>query len=281
FADSVGAQIFSTSLGYTTFDGGLGDHSYADMDGKTTVITQAANKAFSKGILVINSAGNEGEKQWRYISAPADGDSVMAIGAVDSPRVIAGFSSRGPTSAGRIKPDVCAQGAGVKILGGDGRPATSGGTSFSCPITAGCAASLWSAFPDKSAREIRDAIMISADRFWTPDNNYGYGIPNFYNAYLFLKTDYNGGILRVNDKMVVYPNPIESELNVSLFQEEEGEHTLELFNLLGQKVYTNRFYVRNKTFEMIKMNVGDLAVGEYVLRIDGKKQDARRLVKLK
>jgi hypothetical protein len=281
YADSAGAQIFTTSLGYTEFDSDSGNHTYSDLNGHSTVITQAANKAFGKGILVINSAGNEGAKSWRYIAAPADGDSVMAIGAVDSARTIANFSSRGPNAAGLIRPVVCAQGSNVYILNNSGRPSLSSGTSFSCPIIAGCAASLWSAFPDKSARDIYDAIVISADRFWTPDNNYGYGIPNFYNAYLFLKTDYNSGILNTTGKAVIYPNPFTNELNVSFYNETEGEHKIELFDLQGRKVYSNSLYLRNKTFDIIRIDAGTLNAGEYLLRIDGNKATTQHVLKLK
>ncbi len=279
-ADSAGAQVFSTSLGYTEYDDDEGSHTYADMNGHTTVITNAANMAFGKGILVLNSAGNEGAKHWKYISAPADGDSVLAIGAVDSAEAVTNFSSRGPNSAGRVKPDICAQGANAAVVTTGGGVATNNGTSFSCPIMAGCAASLWSAFPDKTAREISDAIVISADHFWTPDSLHGYGIPNFYNAYLLLKTNYNGGILRVNDDAVVFPNPFINELNVSLFNNEPKDHKLELFDLQGRKVYERSFFMRDKTFEIVKIDGLLLQQGEYILRIDGAKV-ARHLLKLK
>ena len=279
-ADSAGAQIFSTSLGYTEFDNGEGSHTYNALNGHTSVITNAANMAFGKGILVLNSAGNEGANSWHYIVAPADGDSVLAIGAVDSAGVVVNFSSRGPNSAGRIKPDICSQGRNAAVVTTSGNPGYSNGTSFSCPIMSGCAASLWSAFPNKTAREIYDAIVISADHFWSPDNDHGYGIPNFYNAYLLLKTNYNGGILRVTDDAVVYPNPFTNELNVSLFSTERSTHKIELFNLLGQKVYERDFYVRDKTFEIVKIDGLALQQGEYVLRFDGEKT-ARHLVKIK
>lgn len=280
-ADSLGSQLFSTSLGYTEFDGGLGSHTYADLTGNKTVITRAANTAFSKGILVLNSAGNEGQKTWRYIAAPADGDSVLAIGGVDSTRKLSGFSSRGPNAVGRVKPDICAQASSSAVITTGGTPGYSNGTSFSCPIMAGCAASLWSAFPDKSAREIYDAIVVSADRFWTPDSSYGYGIPNFYNAYLFLKTNYNGKILRVTDNAVVFPNPFTNELNVSLFNTEMKEHKLELFDMQGRKVYGNDFMIRDKTFEIIKIDAGLLQQGVYTLRLDGNDGMIKQLIKVK
>ncbi len=280
-ADSFGSQVFSTSLGYTQFDGDLGSHTYADLTGNKTVITRAANMAFGKGILVLNSAGNEGQKEWRYIAAPADGDSVLAIGAVDSARRLSGFSSRGPNAVGRVKPDICAQGSNSAVITTGGATGYSNGTSFSCPIMAGCAASLWSAFPEKSARDIYDAIVISADRFWAPDSSFGYGIPNFYNAYLFLKTNYNSGVLRIADNAVVYPNPFTNELNVSLFNSDMKEHKLELFDMQGRKVYGNDFVVRDKTFEIVKIDAGLLQQGAYTLRLDGKGGMVKQLIKLK
>lgn len=280
-ADSFGAQVFSTSLGYTEFDGGFGSHTYSDLTGHTAIITRAANMAFGKGILVLNSAGNEGQKPWYHIAAPADGDSVLAIGAVDSARNLAGFSSRGPNFVGRIKPDICAQGSNAAVITTGGVVGTNSGTSFSCPIMAGCAASLWSAFPEKSAREIYDAIVISADRFWSPNNDLGYGIPNFYNAYLLLKTNYNGGILRINDGAVIFPNPFTSELNISLYNKDLGSHKIEIFDAQGRKVYNKDFYVRNNTFEIVKLDAGILQQGNYFIRLDGEKNTARQLIKLK
>ncbi len=283
FADSAGAQIFSTSLGYTQFDGGAGNHTYSDLNGDKTVITQAGNIAASKGILVFNSAGNEGNSSWRYISAPADGINVIAVGAVDSVGQVAPFSGRGPNSSDTIiKPDLCAQGVNTAVINANGSIGTSGGTSFSCPILAGCAASLWSAFPDKSAKEIWVAIVTSADHFWSPDNNHGYGIPNFYNAYLNLKTNYNGNILRISDNAAVFPNPFGSELNVSLFNSESKNRQIEIFDVLGRKVYSTEIFLRDNTFEIVKLDgVKTLLAGEYILKLDGDKNKTHRIVKVK
>lgn len=280
YADSMGAKIFSTSLGYTTFDGDSGSHTYADLSGNKTVITRAGNMAFGKGILVINSAGNYGANSWRYVGAPADGDSILSIGAVDSAEVIAGFSSRGPTSAGKIKPDVCSQGVKSGVLSTQGDVSTSGGTSFSCPILAGCAACLWQAFPQKTNREIFDAIVISADRFWTPGNDYGYGIPNFYNAYLVLKTDYNANILKINREAAVFPNPFSNELNVSVFSAQNGTQTIEIFDVAGNRVLQQSFFLRNNTFEVWKLEgVANLPAGDYVLRLNYDKNTTVKLTK--
>ena len=279
-ADSMGAQLFSTSLGYSQFDDGLGSHTYADLNGHKTVIAQAGNIAFSKGILVFNSAGNEGSTAWHYILTPADADSVLAIGAVDSARVIAAFSSFGPNSLNRVKPDLCAEGSSVYIVNDFGAIKTSGGTSFSCPILAGCAASLWSAFPDKSARDISNAIVISADRFWTPDSSYGYGIPNFYNAYLLLQTNYNGNILKVNEGITVFPNPFSSQLNVSVYADTVGTHIIQLFDISGKKVYEQEFTIRTKTFDILNLDgLSKLPAGEYELRYDSRKEYTSKVIK--
>jgi serine protease AprX len=280
WADSAGADIFTTSLGYTTFDYHRGDHSYNDLTGNKTVMTRAGNIAFSKGILVINSAGNEGKSGWHYISVPADGDSIMAIGAVDSSRTIADFSGRGPTKSGHIKPDICAQGVKSAVIATDGTVGFSGGTSFSCPTLAGSAASLWGAFPEKSAREIFDAIVISADRFWTPDNDYGYGIPNFYTAYLLLKSGYNGNIVKVSDDVIAFPNPFSNQLSVSLYSDENATRKIELFDLTGRKVLSQEIFIRDKSFSITTLTeAANLSTGEYILRLDGNKKLAHRIMK--
>ena len=148
-ADSLGADIINSSLGYTTFDDPTLDHSYEDMDGNTTPVTIGADMAVSKGMIVVNSAGNSGGSFWQYIGAPADGDSVFSIGAVDGSGNYAGFSSTGPTFDGRMKPNVVAQGQGSTIIDPwTGSVSYGSGTSFSSPITAGMIACLWQANPN-------------------------------------------------------------------------------------------------------------------------------------
>lgn len=283
-SDSAGADIFSTSLGYTTFDDGTGDHYYQDLTGDKTVITHAGNMAYKKGIVVLNSAGNEGGAPWHYISSPADGDDVLAIGAVDSAERVTNFSGRGPNFAGRIKPDICARGAKSAVVNSLGFIANSDGTSFSCPIMAGCFASLWSAFPDRSAQDIRDAVMISADNFWTPDNNHGYGIPNFYNAYWLLKTNYNEKIIYGNDGVTIFPNPFFDELNVSLYATDlnKTSHKIEIFNLIGELLLSHDVFLAEGTFQLLRLDeVKQLQTGEYLVRLDGEKKNTYRVVKLK
>jgi serine protease AprX len=174
--DEMGVDIVSTSLGYTTFDPPYDSYTPDDMDGNTAVTTVAADRAFERGILVVASAGNAGDTPWRIITAPADGRNVLAIGALHTNGAIAGFSSRGPSADGRIKPDISALGVSVRgALPGTGYTSTSG-TSLSAPLVSGTAGLILSARPDLNAVELRNALRMSARRSGYPDNTYGYGI---------------------------------------------------------------------------------------------------------
>ncbi|MCS7083069.1 MAG: S8 family serine peptidase [Rhodothermia bacterium] len=174
--EAQGARLVNSSLGYTTFDGGIGDYSYTHMDGRTTLVTRAAQRAASRGVLVINAAGNEGARPWRYIVAPADGDSVIAVGAVRADSSLAPFSSRGPTYDGRIKPDVCALGVGVVLATPSGGYAQGSGTSFAAPIVTGILALLLERSPGLRPRELIALVRRSAHLADRPNNDYGYGI---------------------------------------------------------------------------------------------------------
>ncbi|MCG6190417.1 S8 family serine peptidase [Maribellus maritimus] len=178
FADSVGADIINSSLGYYEFDDTITNHTYADMDGKTTRVTRAANIAFSRGMLVINSAGNEGNTQWKYIIAPSDGDNVIGVGATNKFGFASNFTSYGPASDGDIKPNLSAVGWSTYLVNSNGNLGYSSGTSFSSPVLAGMIACLWQANPTASAQEIKDALEQSAHLYDSPDSLLGYGIPD-------------------------------------------------------------------------------------------------------
>lgn len=199
YADSAGADLISSSLGYTTFDNPVYDHSYADMNGNTTVISRMADLAAKKGILVVNSAGNDGSGSWRYIGAPADGDSVLSVGAVNNSGIIASFSSYGPTSDGQIKPDVVSVGAGTVLSNTSGNTTSGNGTSFSCPNMAGLAACLWQLFPEFNNWKIITTLRQSADRFNTPHEQYGYGLPNMKKAFGILVADVSSMTATINN----------------------------------------------------------------------------------
>lgn len=186
-ADSIGCDIIHASLGYSDFDDDDLDYTYETLDGNTAISTIGADIAASKGILVTTSAGNEGNDPWKYISAPADADSCLSVGAVTYKGGYGYFSSQGPTFDGRVKPDVCAQGVSSTVQRSSGRIGTADGTSFSGPIMSGAVACLVQAYPDKSNMEIIEAIIRISSQAKEPDEKLGYGIPDFYKAFEFLK----------------------------------------------------------------------------------------------
>jgi subtilisin family serine protease len=185
FADSLGVDIVNSSLGYTQFDDASMNFTYADMNGQVSRASRAAYLASRKGIIVCTSAGNDGNKAWKYISSPADADGILTVGAVNSSGTIAAFSSFGPTADSRIKPEVCATGWGTTLVDLNGNLVFNGnGTSYSSPIIAGLAACYLQYCKEQlpqsySVDLIRQHIINSTDRFSSPDNQYGYGIPDF------------------------------------------------------------------------------------------------------
>ena len=208
-ADSLGVDMINTSLGYTTFDRPEYNYEYADMDGKTTFISRGAEIAFSRGLIVVNAAGNDGNDGWHYIGAPADATAVLSVGAVNSAGTIAGFSSYGPNSNGHIKPDVCAQGEGVYVIAADGNIATSAGTSFASPILTGVIACCWQAFPEKTNAEIIQLVKESAHLYTNNTAQEGYGIPNFE----MIANVLNIASLESNIQEIdLYPSPTASKL---------------------------------------------------------------------
>jgi hypothetical protein len=178
FADSAGADIINSSLGYTKHDEKSMGHKYAELDGKTTIITKAAEIAASKGIIVVASAGNEGDKTWRQISAPADGANIVAVGAVDKDGRYVGFSSVGPTADKRLKPDIAAMGKQNALIDKNGNIYNGNGTSYACPIIAGNFAQLMQLAPTAGSIKIKEALRLSALHFYEPDKYIGAGVPN-------------------------------------------------------------------------------------------------------
>ena len=183
YADSIGADLINSSLGYTHWDGDSIGPRYRDLNGRTSFVSQSASMLASKGIVLCNAAGNEGSNQWHKIGVPADANDILTIGAVDNDSTIALFSSLGPTQDGRVKPDVCGPGANVSVIDGAGTLTTNNGTSFASPIICGLTACLWQALPGLTAKQVIEIVRASADRCQWPDNVYGYGIPNFMKAY--------------------------------------------------------------------------------------------------
>ena len=186
FADSVGVDVVNSSLGFHTFDESDMNHAYHELDGRQALISHTASMMASKGMVLVSSAGNEGMGTWKKINFPADAIDMITVGAVTPRGMNAAFSSIGPTADGRIKPDVMAMGSPTAVISGRGTIIRDIGTSFSAPLVAGLVACLWQAFPQKTARELVEAVRQCANRYAQPDDVFGYGVPDFNRAYEIL-----------------------------------------------------------------------------------------------
>jgi serine protease AprX len=267
YADSAGADIISSSLGYNTFDDPSMNHTYADLNGNTTIISRAADMAVSTGMIVVNSAGNEGANPWFYIIAPADGDSVLAIGAVDASGNYAPFSSRGPSSDGRVKPDVAAQGAGVTIGTSANTISTGSGTSFSCPLISGMTAGLWQAYPALKNTELIDYIKRSASHYSTPDTYTGYGIPNFKRASDLIVNATNLTNIAGNASIYLFPNPLSGTVNLVIpIQDVDKAIDIRLYDLPGQLIYQENI-TKSIQVNGLGIDTGHLNEGMYLMRV--------------
>ena len=189
-ADSSGADVISTSLGYYSFDNATLNYTYSNMNGNTTISAIGADLAAKKGMIVFAAAGNEGGNSWRFIISPSDGDSVVAVGAVNAAGIIGGFSSFGPSSDGQIKPDMASVGVSALVQTTSNTVGTSNGTSFACPNMAGLGTILWQAFPEYNNMKIIRALQQAGSKFTTPDDRVGFGIPNMKLAFANLLVDY-------------------------------------------------------------------------------------------
>lgn len=186
-SDSAGVEMASISLGYYLFDNPAFNYTYNDMDGNTTISARAADYAAAKGMLLVIANGNAGSTAWKYLISPADADSVMAVGAVDTLGNVAAFSSYGPSFDGRIKPGVAGVGRRAVVANATtGQPIYGDGTSFACPNIAGLSACLWQAFPESNNMGIISALQESGTRATNPDDRVGYGIPDMRKAFVLL-----------------------------------------------------------------------------------------------
>ena len=183
FADSVGVDVVTSSLGYFYYDIPSMSYSHQQLDGKTALVSRVASMAAQKGILLFSSAGNEGNTYWQKITVPADASGILTVGSVTAKRKRSDFSSLGYTSDGRVKPDVAVMGSDCCILEPDGAISTASGTSFSTPVLAGLGACLWQSLPQLTAQEVQLLIRKYASQYKHPNNELGYGIPNMYKSY--------------------------------------------------------------------------------------------------
>jgi hypothetical protein len=191
FADSVGADVINTSLGYYVFDDHTKNYKYCDLNGHHALMSREASKVADKGMVLVCSAGNAGMGPWKKITPPGDAENVLTVGAIDKKGVLAPFSSIGNTTDNRIKPDVVAVGLRADLMRSDGGQGRGNGTSFASPIMCGMVACLWEACPKLTAKELINLVRQSGDRAACPDNIYGYGIPDMWKAYQTYKSDLN------------------------------------------------------------------------------------------
>lgn len=229
WGESLGADIVTTSVGYTNW------YAPEDMDGNTALITKAYVKATQLGLLCIASAGNENYSwnNWKIITPPADADSILSVGAVNSEGTITGFSSRGPTADGRRKPEVCARGHNTYMAKGTTSYGTGDGTSFAAPLVAGAAALVMEAHPDWSAMAIREAIIETASQSNSPDNTYGWGIMDTWAA-----INYDGSKAFEPELEQNYPNPISDYTTIEYLLKQSAKVELIIYNILGNRVVT-------------------------------------------
>ncbi|MCY7359374.1 MAG: S8 family peptidase [Rudanella sp.] len=273
FADSTGADVINSSLGYTQFDPEFAalDHKYADLNGRTTLVSRAAQWAAETGMVVVVAAGNEGTNPWHYLSAPSDATDVLAVAATNSLGVKASFSSFGPAPDGRIKPDVAAQGQGDILGNPNGTIGSGSGTSFASPLMASFVTTLWQAYPYLTAREIVGVVRRAGSQAQNPDDKLGYGIPTFERA---------AALAEVLSYTTASPNPFTDNDFVTVpWGEIPGTATLDaqLTDVAGRVVWQQTL----PSERAVSLSFRQLALptGLYILSLtsDGKRKSVRLL----
>lgn len=260
FADSMGVDIVSSSLGYNRFDSLSMSYNQSQLDGKTAFISKVAAMAVNKGLLVVCSAGNDGNNSWKKISFPADVDGVLSVGSVNSSNQQSSFSSIGPSSDGRIKPDVVAMGGGTSIIDPiTGNVKSGSGTSYSAPLVSGLAACIKQAFPALSSKELIQEIIKSGDKAEYPDSLYGFGMPNAYKIWLSL-SEYP--LKKDIPDWFCYPNPADNRLYIANFSGADNKIKCLVYDLTGKKIKEDSF---NGQYHMLDLS--GFAQGIYVVTL--------------
>ena len=265
WGEANGADVVTTSLGYLDW------YDYEDMDGNTAVTTNAVDIAVGLGMVCVTAAGNSGNDSWYYIIAPADADSVIAVGAVRENGVIASFSSHGPTFDGRIKPEVCARGSYTWCVSPNSTTTYTqlSGTSLACPLVGGAVALVRQAKTEWSAMEVREAVMMTASQSSEPDNSYGYGIMN---AALAIEYDHTASI--GNDNSIpnsfyiinTYPNPFNPSLTIDISGVPGSSITVDVFTVNGkfiENLYSGVLFQTNQKLYWQALNISS---GIYFIR---------------
>ncbi len=271
-ADSLGVRIVNTSLGYQDYDNPAYTHSYEDLNGFTTIAARGANHAFDKGMLLLTSAGNDGQS-FGFVATPADAPGCLSIGAVDQDGEYAGFSSYGPNASGLRKPDVMAQGVSAAVVDQNGAVDFNSGTSFSSPIMAGAIASLWQSRPEVTNAQIMQIVRASAHLFENPTDLMGYGIPNFETAYNALQIlGAQADFLEI--QFAMYPNPAQDIVSFSIPLAIE-KATVRIFTSIGQQVLSSEISANQNTID-----ISDINSGTYIVSVEsGGTKNSFKLIK--
>ena len=273
-ADSLGADVISVSLGYNEFFLPKPfTMNFNDFDGKTTVATRGANIATSRGILFVQSAGNEGGNSWNKILTPSDADSALTVGNVNIGKIPASNSGYGPNAAGHIKPNVCMPGQPAVVMSSTATPTSIGGTSFATPQLAGWAACLIQSVSNPTPYKIRTAIEKSAHVYATPGVQLGYGVPDFRKAFDFLDVD-SPVLPTPSEWLAVTPNPFDAQLTLQVKQSFGSVMNVVLTDVSGKEVYKHSESVAQGT-QIIRLELPQLSRGVYFLKVS---TDANRQV---
>ncbi|MCE7864251.1 MAG: T9SS C-terminal target domain-containing protein [Bacteroidetes bacterium CHB5] len=272
-ADSAGVQIINSSLGYNEFDDSSMDYTKTQLDGQTAYVTRAARWAIERGIVVVCSAGNEGNNSWQLVTPPADATGILAVGSISAGGTRSSFSSVGPTEDDRIKPEVVALGSGTVVIRASGNVGTTSGTSLASPLVASLAAGVWQAYPEFTAQEIYEALTQSASQATSPDNFLGYGIPNYDAVVNYLREP------EPPKSWLVYPNPVVGNAVKIQLDEIDNPIQITLFDSRGTRVSESTLEInwQNNPFEY---DISPLLSGLYYVRVkSGTREATFRIMK--
>ena len=275
-ADSLGVDIISSSLGYNYFNRASDTYTLNDLNGKTSIISQAATLAAARGMVVVSSAGNLFEPAWTKIKMPADADSILAVGSVDAQSNWVSSSLLGNTVDGRVKPDVAAMGGNAVGISTDGTLTSLNGTSFAAPLVAGLAAGLWQANPNWTAMQLVQLIRKSGHHYYAPNEKLGYGIPSYSKAMNIAGTDKE---VLTEQNFFFFPNPMNSKdgLLTLAFDEKllQENCTIRILDTTGKEIFNTSLTISQKNSILSLQNVR-ISQGMYLLYVEGKKFKATR-----
>lgn len=273
YMERMGADVVNISLGYNTFDPGQRSYTFDEFDGDTTVTTRAADRAAQKGVVVVTSAGNEGTSDWQKITAPADADSVITVGAVQADGTRSGFSSLGPTADGRIKPDVAAMGSGIALARAGSGFGTSSGTSFSSPLVAGVVCQILQVNPDLNPFEVRELLRNTASQAAAPDTLLGWGIVNAAAAIqgaVVLDREPTDAPTAGFTLSAPYPNPVAGQATVAFTAARPGTPVrLRVYDVLGRQVAEVFNGIAQTDPRTVQLPAQTWPPGLYLVRLEG------------